>query len=400
MISSVARVLVKDLNIDNISVLLNNNEQNIPHLYDLEGRGLAGLPLDKVTAKADLLEPITNTTIMDKQYASDEAMYFYRRGVGLVVRMRAEEITIGYILVSHRNRRSKFTVNDERFMGLVADQLAIAVSNAQRHDEIRHFNSTLKQKVNKATKDLTHTNTKLKALDVNKDEFISMASHQLRTPLTSIKGYISMILDGDMGKIPDDQREVLGQALDNSQRMVYIIADLLNVSRLQVGKFYIDRSKSNLGNLVKSEVTKLRQISKDKGVKIELSIPKKFPDDAFDENKTRHVIMNFVDNAIHYTPKGGKIKVTVDEDKKNLVFKVIDSGIGVPIADQPGMFTKFYRAKNAKKVRPDGTGIGLYLAEKVITAQGGQMIFESKENKGSTFGFTLPKGKYKPKKIM
>jgi len=335
---------------------------------------------------------------MDKKHASEAAQYFYRRGIGLILRMRAEEETIGYMLISHRRRRSIFTVNDERFVGLVADQLAIAVSNAKRHDEIRRFNSTLKHKIHQATKDLTETNTKLKALDINKDEFISMASHQLRTPLTSVKGYISMLLDGDLGEIPNGQKKALAQALDSSQRMVYIISDLLNASRLQVGKFYTERSKANLADIVKSEIERLHKRARAKKITVKTDIPKRFPDDVFDENKTRHVVVNFLDNAIYYTPPGGTINVQLKTDNKSLVVKVTDSGIGVPKNEQAGLFTKFYRASNAKKVRPDGTGLGLYLAEKIITSQGGEIIFETTENKGSTFGFKLPKGEYKLKK--
>lgn len=399
MINSISMLLIKDLGNDNISIVLDWGDGKKPELHDFKERALKGLSPEDIISKAADLGPVTNTTIMDWQYATKEALFFHRHGIGLIIRMRAEEKTIGYMLVSHRKRRSIYTVNDERFVGLVSDQLAIAVSNAERHEQIIHFNSTLKRRVHQATKNLTETNTKLKALDVNKDEFIGMASHQLRTPLTSIKGYISMILDGDMGDLHPDQRKALEEALDSSQRMVYIISDLLNVSRLRVGKFYTERSRSNLAELVQMESTSMRNLAANKGVEVELDIPKKFPYDAFDENKTRHVIVNFLDNAIYYTPRGGKVKIALKANKKSLVFKVTDTGIGVPKAEQPGLFTKFYRASNARRMRPDGTGLGLFLAEKVISAQGGELIFESEEGKGSTFGFKLPRGKYKPKEI-
>jgi signal transduction histidine kinase len=112
-----------------------------------------------------------------------------------------------------------------------------------------------------------------------------------------------------------------------------------------------------------------------------------------DETKTRQVIMNFIDNAIYYTPQGGTIDVELQDKGSNIELRVIDSGMGVPKSEQPHLFTKFYRAANARKARPDGTGLGLYMARKVIVAQGGSIIFDSKEGKGSTFGFTFKKTK-------
>ena len=109
-----------------------------------------------------------------------------------------------------------------------------------------------------------------------------------------------------------------------------------------------------------------------------------------DENKLRQVMMNMIDNAIYYTPKGGTVTVQLYTTEKNVVFKVKDTGIGVPKEDQHKLFTKFYRAQNAQQARPDGTGIGLFLAKKIITAQGGAILFESRENIGSTFGFSIP----------
>src|SRR5690606_2470853 len=121
--------------------------------------------------------------------------------------------------------------------------------------------------------------------------------------------------------------------------------------------------------------------------------PKSFPVIKLDDTKIRQVIMNFLDNAIYYSPNGGDVKVTLEETPKAIEFKVVDSGIGVPKSQQHQLFGKFYRADNAKRARPDGTGLGLFMAKKVVIAQGGAIIFRSTEGKGSTFGFTFPKSK-------
>ena len=112
-----------------------------------------------------------------------------------------------------------------------------------------------------------------------------------------------------------------------------------------------------------------------------------------DETKIRQVIMNFIDNALHYTQKGGHITVNLKDTDKSIEFIVEDNGLGVPKAEQKHLFTKFFRAQNAKKARPDGTGLGLFMAKKVIIAQGGAVLFTSTEGKGSNFGFTIPKHK-------
>lgn len=247
-------------------------------------------------------------------------------------------------------------------------------------------------------KQLQKSNEKLKALDETKDEFISMASHQLRTPLTSVKGYMSMVLEGDAGLLNQQQRKLLDQAFISSQRMVYLIADLLNVSRLKTGKFVIETTPTNLAETIKGEINQLTETAKGRNLELVYKKPKNFPLLMLDETKIRQVIMNFVDNAIYYTPSGGHIQVNLVETPSTVEFTVVDDGLGVPKTEQHHLFTKFYRAGNAKKARPDGTGLGLFMAKKVIVAQGGAIIFKSQEGKGSTFGFSFSKDKLKPPK--
>lgn len=258
-------------------------------------------------------------------------------------------------------------------------------------------NRLLFEENQRVVKQLQRTNEKLKALDETKDEFISMASHQLRTPLTSVKGYLSMVIEGDAGKVSKSQKELLDQAFLSSQRMVYLIADLLNVSRLRTGKFVIEATESNLAEVVDGEVRQLKETAKARNLELTYHKPKDFPKLVLDETKIRQVVMNFIDNAIYYTPSGGHINVSVHNKGESVEFLVEDDGIGVPKSEQHHLFSKFYRAGNAKKARPDGTGLGLFMAKKVVMTQGGSIIFRSTEGKGSTFGFTFAKSKLLPK---
>lgn len=318
-----------------------------------------------------------------------------QKNVGLLARLSAgsnrRTETIGYLILGNKKSGNVFNSQDIAVVTIIANEFAIALQNALRFDEIERFNITLQQRINEATKKLRRTNTKLQALDEAKDDFISMASHQLRTPLTSVKGYISLVLEGDAGQITDTQKKLLNQSFYSAQRMVYIIADLLNVSRIRTGKFVIESGPVNLAELVAEEVEQLREETISRSLTLTYDPPAGLPVLQLDETKTRQVIMNFIDNAIYYTPSGGHISVELINKPDTIEFLVKDDGIGVPKAEQPHLFTKFYRAGNARKARPDGTGLGLFMAKKVIVAQGGAIIFSSHEGHGSTFGFSLRK---------
>lgn len=324
------------------------------------------------------------------------------KNIGIITRLvpNSDHPTeaIANLIIGTKKSGNVYDKQDVHVIEIISDELLIAIENALRFEEIQGFAAKLQAEVNTATSKLQRTNRKLRELDETKDEFISMASHQLRTPLTSVKGYMSMVLEGDAGKISKQQRELLNQAFVSSQRMVYLIADLLNVSRLKTGKFVIESTPTNLAEVIEGEIDQLRETAKSKNMEIEYKKPKDFPTLALDETKIRQVIMNFADNAIYYTPSGGNVKVELSEDKSNVYFKVTDNGLGVPRSDVPHLFTKFYRASNARKARPDGTGLGLFMAKKVIDSQGGNLLFESEENKGSMFGFCFEKKKHLVKK--
>jgi signal transduction histidine kinase len=173
--------------------------------------------------------------------------------------------------------------------------------------------------------------------------------------------------------------------------MVYLIADLLNVSRLGTGKFMIEKTPINLSWVVDEEVAQLQEIAAAHELTLGFDRPDTFPQLQLDETKTRQVVMNFIDNALYYTPSGGHVSVELLDKPDSIELRVTDNGIGVPKKEQSHLFTKFYRAGNARKARPDGTGLGLFMAKKVILAQGGTVIFDSREGRGSTFGFRFRK---------
>jgi signal transduction histidine kinase len=333
---------------------------------------------------------ITNALDADNEIQMRRMLTSHRVALALPI-FEQESITSYLFLGDHLS--SHYTTRDIKALETIVDELAIAIRNALSLHEVKHLNATLQQRVNSATKELRASNAQLQRLDEAKDEFISMASHQLRTPLTSIKGYISMLMEGDVGKVSPDQKHLLQEAFVSSERMVRLIGDFLNVSRLQTGKFVIEKQPVDLAKLVGREIESLGPNAAARNLTFEYKQSKNFPVLSLDESKIQQVIMNFADNALYYSKENTKIKVSLAVVKDRVEFKVKDTGIGVPLGEQSNLFSKFYRASNARKQRPDGTGVGLFLAKKVIDAHDGKVVFESKENKGSTFGFSLPLSK-------
>lgn len=313
----------------------------------------------------------------------------WRHRIAVVMTLRHEGAVFGYVALGDR-LSGTYTKRDIDTLVGTSNELVIAIQNAFSLHRVTDLNATLEQRIDAATKELRRSNAKLRHLDEVKDEFMSMASHQLRTPLAGVKGNLSMVLEGDMGPLLPKQEQVLQDAFTSSDRMAGLVADFLNVSRIQTGKFVIEKTSFDLRTVAEQEVDRLRQMAATHHLKLELNVE---GDDFIvvaDESKLRQVIMNFIDNAIYYSHPDSTITVDLVKTKDAVALTVVDTGIGVPRAEQAKLFKKFFRARNARSQRPDGTGVGLFLAQKVISAHHGSLIFSSTEGKGSTFGFRLP----------
>lgn len=399
LLSNVSNVIVNNVKASYCTIIIKESSQdkmiNISSsTNNINIEKLKNLPLltKKISERIIVTDALDSRSIILKKLLLENNILLLMRIIDTsVIKKRNTQPEIGYIFLGAKKGGNLYNKQDVEVLEMLLDGLFVAIQNALRLKEIQYFNLTLQSKVEEATRKLRITNEKLKIMDETKDDFISMASHQLRTPLTSIKGYISMVLEEDAGKVTPLQRQMLSQAFFSSQRMVYLIADLLNVSRLKSGKFVIESTQVNLASMVTQELEQLRDTAKIRSINLQYNEPKDFPDFMLDETKLRQVIMNFVDNALYYTPTGGRIDVKVIDNPTTIEFRVEDNGIGVPKSEQPHLFTKFYRAANARKARPDGTGLGLYMAKKVVIAQGGSIIFKSQEGVGSTFGFIFSK---------
>ena len=244
---------------------------------------------------------------------------------------------------------------------------------------------------------IEHDITKEKEIDKAKTEFVSLASHQLRTPLSSINWYTEMLLAEDAGKINDEQRKYLNEVAIGNKRMVELVNSLLNVSRLDLGTFMIEPEQVNVNEMIESVSLELKPQIKEKNLKIEEEYKNDISKFNADKKLLRMIIQNLLSNAVKYTPKDGIIKISASFYNRGEIFGekelendsfalcVSDSGIGIPENQKEKIFSKLFRADNARESETEGTGLGLYVIKAIVDQSGGFVWFKSEEGKGSTF---------------
>lgn len=229
-------------------------------------------------------------------------------------------------------------------------------------------------------------------VDRMKSEFISLASHQLRTPLSAIKTYTHMLDDGYMGDLNDTQKQALDTIINASDRMNELISTLLNITRMESGTIAIKPRLLRLDKIAEEVVKELSLTAVSKSIKLSLKSTSPKPitikTDAF---IIKEVLTNLVTNAIKYTPASGKVTIKLHSRSSDVLVQVSDSGWGIPKYSQDQVFSKFFRAQNVVKRETTGTGLGLYLVKGLLDSLGGQIWFTSKEGKGTSFFFTLPR---------
>lgn len=235
--------------------------------------------------------------------------------------------------------------------------------------------------------------TEIKEAERMKSEFVSIASHQLKTPLTSIQWYIEMLLGGDIGQVSDKQKKVLDDMMEGTQSMRELVSDLLNVSRIESGKMEITTKEEDLDELIAEIIHGVRTFSQKENCKVEFVKPSSdLPKVKIDRSLFKQVVHNLLTNAIRYSPKDScAVKVELKEEGSDYVISVSDKGMGIPKEAQKRIFERFYRAENASKHTSEGTGLGLYINKLIVEAYGGRIWFESEVGKGTTFYITIPK---------
>ena len=284
-------------------------------------------------------------------------------------------------VASPENIDSKKENEEEVEVEHEGDTLTYKVVTTKIYDNKKRYTGVMK-----VFSDLTRE----KRINRLKTEFVSIAAHQLRTPLSAIKWAIKMILDGDTGKINEDQEDLLKKGFESNERMIKLVNDMLNVSRIEEGRLEYSFEKENLQEVYKTIISNLDNKIKEKKINFKIEKPQKMPDIYMDKEKIRLVLQNLLENAIKYTPENGKVDFRIKKVNKKITIKVKDNGVGIPKKDQRKLFSKFFRAENVIKMQTDGTGLGLFIANNVIKKHGGKIEYKSEEGRGTEFTIHLP----------
>ncbi|MGA2910586.1 MAG: ATP-binding protein [Candidatus Microgenomates bacterium] len=303
--------------------------------------------------------------------------------------LSTKEHFIGFLLLGEKSSGEIFFDQDINFLSILGPELSVALENAQRFEEISKFNITLQEEVKRATRELESANLKLKKLDQVKDEFISIASHDLRSPMATVKNYI-WLARSELGKTPAKAKEDLDIALESTEHGISLVADMLDVSRIEAGRIELTPEKLDIGHEITLVVEELQKQAGDKKINLGSETSEEINVKA-DKERLHQVITNLAGNAIKFTPDGGRVTITAVKAGNMVEITVSDTGIGIKKEDIDKLFTKFGKLENSTNLPTTaGTGLGLYICKNIIELSGGKIRVESTLGKGSKFIFTLP----------
>jgi len=407
LLSTICKILDSAFSAQNIGVALLHNGGQLEVTYQQGfqkgvAEGLVSYP-DVVNILHKEVKRLDGILVIDEMRTRHENGEFepvsielldalHNNDVAIILPLYVKEQMIGIIEIGNKKSGDPYNSQDLKTLRIIAGQAAVAIENAKLYEEMKDFNVKLADEVERKTAQLRKANLELRQLDQAKSEFISIASHQLRTPLTVIKGYISMMREGNFGEVPKPIMKNLEKVYSSNERLIHLVENLLDISRIESGRQEFDWKKINLEDTVKIVVDNLKQNAKAKDLKLIFDkSKKKTPQVVADPNKIHEVIMNFVDNAIKYTKKGEIDVSLVHNPKDNLItFCVKDTGRGIDPTIKKGLFKKFSRGKGSFRVHTEGVGLGLYVAKMIIDSHKGKIWAESKgRDKGAKFCFSL-----------
>src|SRR3989338_9806182 len=280
--------------------------------------------------------------------------------------------------------------NEEKLKYFVAELSVMPIFFDSSHDDYKKDVNFQPEK-NMGKLIILRDITRESSLEKIKNDFILSAVHQLKTSVASVKWSVKMFLSGDFGKISKEQKDVAKRLYERNDALIFLIDNLLDAAKIEDGAFFYKKTLIDVQDIVESAIIFFQDKIKGKEIKVKFEKPlQRLPKIIVDKEKIRSVIQNLFDNALKYTNVCGSINVFLKSDQNSIKFQIKDSGIGIPMEQQSKIFNKFFRAANANNIETNGSGLGLFIAKKIIEDHGGSIWFESEESKGSAFFFTLP----------
>lgn len=292
---------------------------------------------------------------------------------------------IGVLIFSLVKPIEKVTDEEKELIKSYTDIVGLAVQNAKLYTDLKEK----KEEINKAKEQLENANKQLQELDNLKDEFVSLASHELRTPMTAIRGSLSTILEGYAGEISVTAREFLTAAYNENDRLIRLVNNLLNISRIESGRFKFVYTPVNMNAILLEVTNNLQSAAKEKGIFMEYKPNTSVPTISADEDKIKEVLINLIGNAIKFTHKGG-VSVGLEYKDGMVITSISDTGSGIAPEDKDLLFKKFSQVQGNYAKQTGGTGLGLYICKIIIEGLKGKIWLDSTVGRGSTFYFSLP----------
>ena len=382
------QTLNKQLGITKSCIILFNQDR----VFSIVLEGFTSSP--EIPEEAILKIGTNNTMLVREQEQTEGNKLLDELSMEAVIPLVTSQRHIGILCVGEKLSGDVYGKDDLTVLEILAPEAAVAIENSLSYEEIRRFNITLEEEVTQATEDLRHANTKLEQLDKMKDEFVSLASHELRTPLTAIRSYLWMALSGKGGPINEKQEYYLDRAFKSANRLIKLVNDMLNISRIESGRLSLHLERIDVGLLIHDVVAEVKPKIAEGQLHLEISSLQQVPAVIADIDKIKEVLINIIGNAIKFTPPNGTISITCHQDPQYVTLAITDTGIGLKKDDIPKLFTKFSTIPN-QTMNPGNTflstGLGLYLSKSIIEMHSGTLTASSEgEGKGSTFSFNLP----------
>lgn len=322
-------------------------------------------------------------------------MVFESLDASVLLPLETSDKVIGLLCTGEKLSGERYSDEDVHVLEIISPEVGVAIENSLSYEEIRRFNMTLEDEVSRATQDLRGANEKLRQLDKLKDEFVSLASHELRTPLTSIRSYLWMALSGKGGEVTEKQKYYLDRAFSSADRLIRLVNDMLNISRIESGRLAVQFSRADIGTILRDVVAEVSPRIEEQGLHLNVRMPQdSVPDVIADTDKIKEVLINLIGNAIKFTPWNGSITIAVRSDNEYITISVTDTGKGFDPVMRDKLFTKFGTLETSSQTTSaatQSTGLGLFICKSIIDLHGGVIEGHSDgKGMGAIFSFSLP----------